>query len=129
MTIARTIWACGHGFVLGTFLILGSTLSKAQSTDSAEINDLLSQAKSHAILASDDADALESFTNSQLGWRTHASKLESMKTHVNELGQVSKKLGDLKSDGSPWQQEAIDRIDPLLQSIGASSHRDDQSSE
>jgi hypothetical protein len=119
MKSVRTIGYCGHGLLLGACFILGSTLSMAQSTDSAEINSLLSQAKSHAVLAADDAAALESFTHSQLGWQAHASKLEAMKTHVNDLGQVSKKLRALKSDGSPWQQEAIDRIDPLLQSMGS----------
>jgi hypothetical protein len=37
-----------------------------------------------------------------------------MKTHANDLINDFNKLKALRQDGSPWQQEAIDQIDPLL---------------
>jgi hypothetical protein len=40
-----------------------------------------------------------------------------MRKHVNDLGRTVKSLNDAKAEGSPWQQEAIDRIDPLLQQM------------
>ncbi len=40
-----------------------------------------------------------------------------MKDHVNNLINDYNQLGTLRAEGSPWQQEAIDRIDPLLRSM------------
>jgi hypothetical protein len=102
---------------LALLLAIGSPFMAAQTTDSAAISKLLSEAKSDAVLAEDHAATLESYTHSQLAWQTHASALESMKEHVNNLGKVVKQLNDLRAEGSPWQQEAIDRINPLLRNM------------
>lgn len=91
----------------------------AQTNDSAEISALLAQAKTHATLAADDAATLQSYTNSNLNWQTHAKGLENMKEHVNALGRVHKQIVDLRPQGSQWQQIAIDRIDPLLRDLAA----------
>jgi len=96
-----------------------SSVAMAQTADSPEISRLLSEAKSHAVLVADDAATLQSFTNSSLSWESHSAKLAQMVDHVNSLGVVNKKLADLKPQGSPWQQTAIDRIDPLLRDVAA----------
>lgn len=103
--------------VAGLLLAIGSPMLTAQSLDSEEISKLLSTARTHAVLAEDDAATLESFTKSKLAWRTHAIKLEAMKEHVNDLGRVTKQMADLRSQGSPWQQEAIDQTTPLLRNM------------
>ena len=101
-------------------LLLAPQLATAQTPDSSDINDLLKQVKIHAALAQDDAGTLESYTRSRVSHRSHGNRLEQMKGHANDLIEEFNKLGALRPSGSPWQQEAIDRIQPLLQQM--SSH-------
>lgn len=103
---------------LSVLLLAMPLILKGQSpNDSAQVNELLSQAKATAYQVSTDADKLASYTHSGLSWQTHARQLEQMRTHVNELGEDVSQLTALRSQGSPWQQEAIDRINPLLKSM------------
>ena len=94
-------------------------LLSAQTNDSTEISALLAQAKTHAALAADDAATLQSYVSSNVSWQTHSSSLNQMKEHVNSLGRLHKQLVDLRPQGSPWQQVAIDRVDPLLRDVAA----------
>ena len=96
---------------------VAAPISRAQVQDSAEINNLLSQSKTHARLAVNDAEKLDSYLRSHVSWQTHAMSLESMKEHVNELGRLHMELANARDQGSAWQQDAIDRIEPLLQSM------------
>jgi hypothetical protein len=100
-------------------IAMNSPFLAAQASDSDSISKLLTEAKSHAALAEDDAAALDSFTNSKLSWQSHTAKLEQMKEHVNALGKVSKQLGELNEQGSSWQQKAIKQIDPLLRDMAS----------
>ena len=102
---------------LALVLLIGSPYVSAQKADSEEISKLLTEAKTHAVRAEDDSATLESFTRSNLEWRSHAIKLEMIKTHVNEIGKLLKQMSDVSSEGSPWQQEAIGQIEPLLRSM------------
>lgn len=103
--------------VFALLLAIRVPFAVAQNADSAEISSLLSEAQHHAALLDDDADQLVSYTRSKLHWESHAQQLESMKTHVNNLGNVTAQLNNLRSEGSPWQQQAIDQINPLLQEM------------
>jgi DNA repair ATPase RecN len=103
--------------VVTLFLVIKGPGAIAQNTDSAKISSLLSEAQHHAMLLDDDAATLQSYTRSNFHWKSHAQQLESMKTHVNNLGKISGQLNDLRSEGSPWQQQAIDQINPLLQEM------------
>jgi hypothetical protein len=99
--------------ILG-LLLLSPGWTMAQNPDSTEINDLLKEVKTHAVLAEDDALTLESYTRSKVSFRSHATRLNQMKEHANEMIDEFNRLGTLRASGSPWQQEAIDRINPLL---------------
>jgi phosphatidylserine/phosphatidylglycerophosphate/cardiolipin synthase-like enzyme len=103
--------------VVALFLVIKGPVAVAQNADSAEISSLLSDAQHHAVLLDDDASTLQSYTRSKLHWQSHAQQLEAMKTHVNNLGKISAQLSDLRSEGSPWQQQAIDHINPLLKEM------------
>ncbi|HVJ08133.1 MAG TPA: hypothetical protein VM554_07100 [Acidisarcina sp.] len=112
---SRWIIRISAGFVAVMFLLfMGWRFTSAQTTDSAAVSQLLADARTQARLAEDDAAMLESFTTSGVSWQTHSSQLNSMKEHVNDLGKTVKQLNDIRGEGSPWQQEAIDRINPLL---------------
>jgi hypothetical protein len=101
-------------FAVVTFLPL---LAAAQVADSPEISRLLREAKSHAALAEDDAITLESYTNSTMSWKSHATRLTEIKHHANDLMADFNKLSSLRIEASPWQMEAIDHINPLLHDI------------
>ncbi len=103
--------------VVALFLVIKGPVAVAQNADSAEISSLMSDAQHHAVLLDDDASTLQSYTRSKLNWKSHAQQLELMKTHVNNLGKISAQLSDLRSEGSPWQQQAIDQINPLLKEM------------
>ena len=115
----RTLFRIGTVAAAALVLTMSTQKITAQTADSEEISKLLVQAKSHAVLAENDAESLESFTYARRSWQTHGFKLDDIGGHVNELGKVSKQLTDLRSQGSPWQQAAIDQIDPLLREMAS----------
>ena len=102
---------------LGVLLML-SSVAPAQNADSKAINELLKEAESHAMLASHDSETLESYTRSSgMSWQSHAQRLLTITDHANNLIEDFNKLSSMRSEGSPWQQEAIDRVDPLLKEM------------
>ena len=94
-------------------------IAKAQTTASPKVNDLLKEAKTHAVLAEDDAQTLDGYTRSKLSWQSHATRVHEMKEHANDLIRDFNQLSSMRAEASPWQQEAIDRISPLLQEMAA----------
>ena len=91
--------------------------SLAGAAESQEINKLLADAKSEAVLLTSDADSLQSFTRSPLSWQSYSNELTSMKTHINAAGKLLTQLKNAEAGGEPWQQEAIRRIEPLLREM------------
>jgi hypothetical protein len=102
---------------LALALSTGPSIGFAQTSGSDQISDLLKQAKSHAVMAEDDAAKLKSYAWSKVSWQSHAAQLDRIKGHINELGQLNKQLSDSRAEGSPWQQEAIDQIDPQIREM------------
>jgi len=118
-----------HGFVrrsgsilpLVVFAFSTATVCAAQaSRDSKEVSALLSDVKTEAVQLRHDADEMKAFTHSTLTWESHARKVEEIKEHVNSAGKLLTKLDNAKKDASPWQQQAIDRITPLLKELASS---------
>lgn len=95
-------------------LVAGPSYATAQNRDSAAISKLLNESRTYAVQADSDYAELESFTNSHLTWQSHAHQIELIRSHINNMGRVVKEMQDMKGEGSPWQQVAIERIDPLL---------------
>lgn len=102
---------------LALIFTVGSRTMPAQSPDSEAVSKLLVQAKSEAVLIEYDAALLDSFTRSNISWQSHAGKLSEIAEHINALGKLNKDLAEQRSSGSPWQQRAIDQIDPLLRKM------------
>lgn len=101
---------------MGAMLMTG-LMAVAQNPDSAKISSLLQHAKEHAAQANLNAERIESYTRSSMAWQSHAAQLNIMKENVNELGKDIGELTAARDEGSPWQQEAIDDINPLLRSM------------
>lgn len=115
----KNLWRLG-GLLAPTILIAGylaPTNAAAIIGDSEDVNQLLADAKSEAVELKVDSEHMNSFTNSNVSWQTYADKIELIKTHVNNTGKVLAKLRDAESAGAPWQQTAIQRIEPLLREL------------
>lgn len=98
-------------------MLLTGLSAAAQSADSPRITSLLQQAKEHAAGANRSAELIDSYTRGRLTWQSHTAQLNRMKTEVNELGKDIADLTAARPEGSLWQQDAIDKIDPLLRSM------------
>jgi Skp family chaperone for outer membrane proteins len=47
--------------------------------------------------------------------------LSRIRDHVNNIGKILEKLESERDEAAPWQQEAIDRMAPLLKDIAANT--------
>jgi hypothetical protein len=103
--------------VAGPVLAMSPLLLVAQVKGSVEISRMFSQAKADAGSAEDDVEVLEAFTASELPSQTYAAHLDVMREHVNDLEKLIRQLDGLRPEGSPSQQEAIDRINPMLRNL------------
>ena len=111
---AKRVLGLLGGFTL--FCLVLATSALAQK-DSDEISGLLSQARTQAWQAAQDADTLQSYTMSPMSWEAHAAQLRLIQERVNALAKTTLQLNNLRSQGSQWQQDAIDRINPLLRDM------------
>lgn len=98
-------------------VMLGTVSLLAQAPDSEHVSKLLANAKSEAVNASNDAEQLQAYTNSNISLSSHGAQIEMIRGHVNDIGQTVSELKAARAEASPWQQQAIDRIDPLLQEV------------
>jgi hypothetical protein len=107
-------------FLAVALLSTAPVILAAQSAkDSEEVSGLLAEAKTESLQLKQDAEELNSFVRSKTSWQTHASKLNEIKQHANKLGELVAKMNNAKSTASPWQQQSIDRITPLLRELAA----------
>ena len=83
-------------------------------TSQKEVSQLLEQSKAAAAQLERDALVLESFTRGNLSWQSHGDQLTRIKEHINSMGEDVHRLQDLRPAAVPWQQQAIDRIIPLM---------------
>ncbi len=103
------------------YLVVPPVIWAMQTEDSAEIHKHLADAKAEAVQLKNDAEDLNAFTASRISWQTYAHKLEMIKEHVNNTGKLLAELQADESSGSPWQQAAVKRIEPLLRELAANT--------
>ena len=111
------------GFLLAACLVVSPAMRAADrpALDSDEITKLLAEAKTEAFDLKNDAEKLESFTRSKISWEHHATVIEQMKEHVNEVGRLVAKMNDARIAGSPWQQQAIEQVTPVLKELATNT--------
>lgn len=114
-------YALGVALLVAAFLYLLPTLQAANKPvpDSPAVSNLLAQAKTRAIQLRNDADLMHKFALSNLAWESHAAQISTIKDHVNNLGKTLQELSNARHVGSPWQQDAIDRITPLAREMAS----------
>ena len=115
-TIGTTLLACLVAGIAG----ITPALKAADMPDSPAITKLLAEAKTQAYSISVDASELESYTREPtLSWERHAVEITRMKNDINATAKTVTALVAGKSQASPWQATAIDRIVPFMKEIAA----------
>lgn len=100
------------------FLAATPALTAAQGArDSAEVMGLFSEAKTASMQLKRDTEEMKAFARTKTSWQTHATRLDQIKGHVNKLADLVQRMNDAKAKASPWQQQSIDTITPLLNDL------------
>ena len=112
---------------LVTFLLLSvSGRAIAVRDDSQQLTQVLGEARDEAAELARDADEMESLIRTDVSWQTHAVMLDHIKDHVNNMARIVAKLTETRTSGSELQEQAVDRILPLLKDLGRQHNRRDQ---
>lgn len=85
--------------------------------DSPVLNDLLHQARFESAQLDVDADSLLFVQRSEDFRESHGVELNIIRQHINEIGKLEARMREARDSGSPWQQNAVDQIGPLLQEL------------
>jgi uncharacterized phage infection (PIP) family protein YhgE len=102
-------------------LCLTPKLQAVERGANANVTELLSQAAQEAAQLSRDADEMESLLHSDVSWQSHADMLNRIRDDVNTLGKTVGSLNTTYESGSEWQQQAVDRILPLLRELASNT--------
>jgi hypothetical protein len=89
--------------------------------ESDQLTQLLGEARMEAGQLAYDADQTESLIRNDVSWQTHAEMLNSVKEHVNNMARIIDKLTAARSSGSELQEQAVNRILPLLKELAANT--------
>lgn len=108
--------------VLVTFLLLSvSGRAFVLREDSQQLTQLLGEAREEAAELAKDADEMESLIRTDVSWQTHAEMLDRVKNHVNNMARIVAILSETRSSGSELQEQAVDRILPLLKELATNT--------
>lgn len=106
-------------------LLLGMVLFASAWTpaysDSAQASKLLQEANLSAAQLRRDSTQMETFTRSQLTWQSHATQINVIRDHINKTGKILADLHNARDGAEPWQQDAIDKITPLLKEMASNT--------
>jgi uncharacterized phage infection (PIP) family protein YhgE len=102
-------------------LCLIPKLHAVQREDNAEVTGMLSEAAQEAAQLARDADELESLLHSEVSWQSHADMLNRVRDDVNTMSRTVARLNTTYESGSEWQQQAVDRILPLLRELASNT--------
>jgi hypothetical protein len=121
VSMQKAPYALGLALLVAASFYLLPALQAADNpvADSAEVSELLTQAKDHAVQLTRDADEMQVFARQRISAETHAKKINTIKEHTNRLGKVLQQLSEKRSSASPWQQTAIDRVAPYASELAS----------
>ena len=120
-TLRKTTTGLMVGALIASTLLLFSMPLSAVTPENPEITQLLADARDKAAELSRDADEMEALIRTDVSWQTHAEMLESVKEHINQLGRIAAQLEQKRDSASQWQQQAIDRMLPVLKELAANT--------
>lgn len=74
--------------LVATSLMMVNRAMGLQNAENQDVRELLSLAAQQSASLDYDADQMQSSLHSDVAWQTHASLLESVKEHVNQLSRT-----------------------------------------
>lgn len=113
------------GFPFAAALLLGLAVFASAGARafaaSADVSKLFQDAKMSAAQLRRDANQMEAYSKSRLSWESHAHQINQIKEHINKTGKIVADLHEARDGAAAWQQDAIDRITPLLQEMASNT--------
>ena len=81
-----------------------------------QASNLLQHIKADARQVKNDADQLQALTRQPFlaDWHSDAGQLRGIRAQVNDMDKLLSELRANQTEALPWQQEAIDAIEPTL---------------
>jgi hypothetical protein len=108
-------------FFVSTTLLPPTLWSVTRTPPNTEVAAQLDAANTEAAELARDADEMTSLLHNDVSWESHAAMLSRIREHVNNMGRILAKLEEEREEASHWQQEAIDRMVPMLREIAANT--------
>ena len=103
------------------FTFQSPLLGGVARSDSQELGTLLEQASDEARELAIDAEDLQTLIVSDQNWLTHTLKLAKIKGHVDNMALIVDKLTKTQRSGSELQEQAVERILPLVKELQANT--------
>lgn len=108
----------GLGLLAALFVALSPAIGAVNPVkDSEQVSGYLAKAKTQAIQLQKDAEEMNSFVWRSRSWQGDADKLNLIKGHVNQIGKLLTEMNDVRGTASPWQQDAMDRVTPMVREL------------
>lgn len=119
MSVNRAVYLSSLGFVVAAFLSLTPVLQAADTGyDSKEIAGIFAEARTNVLQLKLAAVQMEPVLHSpELNWSTHTAELTEIRELINNLAVTVRNLNEVRSKGSPRQQQAVDRFTVALQEM------------
>ena len=118
----RTSLACllaSAPVLFGAPVTTGPDVNPSTARRAAE---LLSDIRENAAGLSKDAGELQVWSvGNALDWESHAAELQMIRDDVNIMGKELARLEQIRGSAEPWEQQAIDRAEPLLKELAANT--------
>lgn len=112
-------WLMMGSLLLACTPIAPRARAEDSNADNPKVENLLNQAKFQAFRLESDADNMTELIRTQVSWKAKAQRLTEIKSHINDLGKLTKELESSRVDASPWQKQAVDQMVPLLREMAA----------
>jgi hypothetical protein len=107
--------------MLSGLVAFGIAARAADAVESDQVSKALSDVKIQAFQLKADADQMETFTRSTIGWEAHVDAINKIKEDVNTMGRLLTRLQDSRNNAATWQRTAIDRISPVAKELASNT--------
>jgi hypothetical protein len=107
--------------LVSVFLFSVPSSAAVTRETSQQLTQLLGEARDEAFELATDADQTQSLILSDDNWVTHALMLARVKGHVDNMSLIIEKLTKIQKMGSELQEQAVDRMLPLVKELSANT--------
>jgi hypothetical protein len=120
-TVRRYLAACIL-LLCVAFLIVGArALVSSARGESHDLTQLLQDASDEAQQLAIDAQDTQALIATDKNWITHALALAKIKGHLDNMSLIIDKLSKAQKSGSELQEQAVQRIIPLVKELSANT--------